>query len=62
MREKSGCRRGKSSASLSRREDSAAGSNASLLITVRYVWSCCDAVLRQVADGLCDAVAVLWYQ
>ena len=50
MREKSGCRRGKSSASLSRREDSAAVSNASLLMTVRYLWSCCDAVLRQVAN------------
>jgi len=49
MREKSGCRRGKSSASLSRREDAAAGSNALLLMTVRYLWSCCDAVLRQVA-------------
>jgi len=33
MRENSGCRRGKSSASLSRREDSATGSNASLYFT-----------------------------
>jgi len=49
MREKSGCRRGKSSASLSRREGSAAASNASLLMTVRYLWSCSDAVMRQVA-------------
>ena len=45
-REKGGCRRGKSSTSLSRWEDAAVGSNVSLLMTVRYLWSCCDAVVN----------------
>jgi len=28
-------------------------------MTVRYLWSCCDAVVNEVADGHCDAVMEL---
>jgi len=28
-------------------------------MTVRYLWSCCDVVVNEVADGHCDAVMEL---
>ena len=57
MREKSGCRRGKSS--LSRRENSAAGSNASLLMTSWQSDNCGVAVMRYWDKLPTDSVMLL---